>query len=476
MAPSLEPPDWIEPREYQQSAVRAWFDAGGRGILNMATGSGKTVTALLAAAELADRFDGRLALVVAAPYQHLVDQWSEDLREFGVDPVLAYRSRRRWQERLERELLEFNVDSRETLAVVTTHDTFASTAFRSSLSRLDRPDAMLVADEVHHLGAPHRRDRLPDAFGPQLGLSATPRRWHDDAGTEELFSYFGDGVVYEFGLEDAIDRGALCEYYYVPHTIELTDEEADEYRALSAKIARLAADADGELGDLDLRENDDLKHALFRRARIVGTAANKVPRLAELLRRRRSVEHTLVYCGDGSVEDEVSGETRRHVDATTATLRDELGLDVGRFTAEESQSRRRELLSAFEAGEIDCLTAIRCLDEGVDVPATRTAYVLASSTNPRQFVQRRGRILRPHEGKDRAVIHDFVVVPPHGRHPELLEADRFSVERSLVRRELRRVSTFAEAAINHPDADVDGVATSGGSLQALKRQYDLRQL
>ena len=475
MTSGFRSPDWVEQRDYQQQAIGAWVESGGRGIYNMATGTGKTVTSLLTAAEIADSLNGNLALVIAVPYQHLVDQWADDITDFGSTPVLAYQSRSDWQERLERELLEFNMGVRPSLVIITTHTTFASEAFQNSLSRLNQNRTMLIADEVHHLGAPHHRDSLPQDIGLRLGLSATPERFYDDEGTESLFEYFGDGVVFEYSLTKAIQEGALVEYYYLPHIIELTPEEAEQYSALSSKIARLAAQQGGDIGDADMQGNTSLKHALFKRARLIGTAENKLEKLEKLISNRDQIEHTLVYCGDGSVEDDMTGQTKRHVDATVELLRDEVHLSVNRFTARESQAEREVLLDEFESGGLQVLVAIRCLDEGIDVPATKTAYVLASSSNPRQFVQRRGRILRQHHNKDHAVIHDFVVAPPSMAGGKLSD-DEFKSERRLVQKELERVNLFSEAARNHPDDDVPGLPTSSGSLSELKTIYNLRQL
>ena len=473
---SLSQPDWVEPREYQQRAVTSWADAGGQGVLEMATGTGKTVTSLLTAAHASNAMNGQMALVIAVPYQHLVDQWAEDVRDFGGNPILAYESRRNWQERLEGELAEFDLGVRNGLVVITTHTTFASVNFQRVLSRVPQKRFMLIADEVHHMGAPHLKESLPEEIRLRLGLSATPERFYDDEGTDELFEYFG-GVVYEYGLKEAIENGALCEYYYIPHVVELTDEEADEYLDLSKKIARLISRAGGDLGDADLQENTDLQFALFKRARLVGTAERKLDRLIELLGHEYRVQHTLIYCGDGTVEGSVSSRTRRHVDATISRLRADLGLRAKRFTADESRAERQELLEAFDDGDIEALVAIRCLDEGVDVPATRTAYMLASSSNPRQFVQRRGRILRTYPGKHHAVIHDFVVAPPiELRESSSVDESLFKTERNLVRRELERVNLFAEAARNHPDADISGIPTDAGAIGQLKRESNLRQM
>jgi DNA phosphorothioation system restriction enzyme len=469
---TFEPPSWVAARDYQQDAIKAWSKNSGRGILRMATGTGKTVTALLSVAQTAESI-GDVVVVITVPYQHLVDQWAEDIEEFGVEPVRVYRSRRRWQEPLQRQLTEFRSGARSIVVAVVTHTTFASEPFQRTLSRTDSR-TMLVADEVHHLGAPHLRKAFPEEIPLRLGLSATPKRWYDEEGTEALESYF-DGIVYTYGLQNAIDQGALCPYYYIPHIVELTLKETEEYLSLTNKIGRLAQYVDDDIGDADLQDNTNLKHALFRRARIVGTAENKLERLTELIDQSEGVQHTLVYCGDGSVEaDDIEEETKRHVDATAERLCS-IGVNARRFTARESQSERELLLQDFEDGDLQALVAIRCLDEGVDIPATETAYMLASSTNPRQFVQRRGRILRTHPGKKNAVIHDFIAIPGGGGLSSL-DSEAFSAERSLIEKELQRVSTFAEAAINHPDAEVPGIPSDEKSLRELKRIYNLRDM
>lgn len=464
----LSSPDWVEARSYQQDAIQHWLNQEGKGILRMATGTGKTITALLAASRITRILDQGLVLTVAVPYQHLVDQWAADLKAFGARPVLAYQSRRNWQPRLERELLEFNSDSRDTCVVVTTHRTLSQESARRTLNRATGP-SMLIADEVHHLGANQSQKALMESFDFRLGLSATPERWYDEEGTEALEKYFG-GTVFDYGLEQAIDAGALCEYYYVPHIVELQDDEMERYMQLTSKIGRLIA-RQGEGPDFDIEDNQGLQTALFQRARLIGTAREKLDLLVELFEQTVEPSHSLVYCSDGSTGVEQDGE--RHVDATTRRLRKDCGLTVNRFTAREDQEEREQLLSAFEAAEIEVLTSIRCLDEGVDVPATRTAYILASTTNPRQYIQRRGRILRNHPEKKYAVIHDFITVPDTTRHPEVLSDDRYEAERNLIRKELERVTMFADAARNHPDADISGVPTTERSLQSIKRRYNL---
>lgn len=471
--PALQTPEWVEARDYQQEAVQSWLQ-NGRGVLQMATGTGKTVTSLLAASEVAKRLNGNLALVIAVPYQHLVDQWASDVQDFDAVPVLAYESRANWQERLEAEIVEFNRDVSDGFVVITTHTTFATSSFQRIIGRLCRSERMLIADEVHHMGAPHLRASLPKEFELRLGLSATPDRFFDDEGSAALFRYFGD-IVFEYPLKEAINNGALCDYYYIPHIVELTDKETEEYFGLSRKIARLIQKNGGGLADADTQENTQLKFALFERARLIGTAENKLLCLSELMK-TDDIHHTLVYCGDGTVEGPISNRARRHVDIVLSTLRSELGIRAERFTADETRSERQELLSRFDEGDVEALVAIRCLDEGVDVPATETAYMLASSSNPRQFVQRRGRILRTHTGKSHATIHDFITVPPMQEYRLETDDEIFPTERNLVRKELERVNLFAEAALNHPAADVAGFKSDGDAIRELKQSFNLRNL
>lgn len=467
----LSPPDWLDPREYQSSAVDAWMRNEGQGVLHMATGTGKTITSLLAASELADLQDGRLALIVAAPYQHLVDQWVSDLNSFGVSPIRAYQSRKSWTDEAVSQLTEFASGSRRVSAIVTTHATFCSDHFQKILGRVNGAETMVIGDEVHHLGAPHFRKHFPESVRARLGLSATPERWYDDEGTAAVMEYFSEGIVFEYGLKDAIAEGYLCEYYYVPHIVELTEEETEKYVAISRAIGKRMGNVSGDIGDAELQEDEQLKQLLFKRARLIGTAENKLNRLRSLLQQSGDVHHTLVYCSDGKIAGE--GEaTRRQLDAVTDMMGNELGLRTHKFTYEEGQETRERLLNDFEDGTLDSLVAIRCLDEGVDVPATETAFILASSSNPRQFVQRRGRILRTHPSKENAVIHDFIVAPP--ADIRLGESDSvFNLERRLVQRELQRASTFAEAAKNHPDADLSTIPTGPRSLANLKKDFNL---
>lgn len=419
-------PAHITLRTYQEEAIDAWFAHRCRGLFEMATGTGKTITALAASAKLYDQ-KNRLAIIIAVPYQHLVDQWREEATVFGYKPVLAYQSKVSWLDQLNHDIIDFNGGYRSFISVITTHDTFISNDFQSSIARL-QGSVLLIADEAHHMGAERSRQNYPYHVPYRLALSATPDRWFDDEGSAALRAYFGE-TVFSFTLEQAIGV-SLTPYYYYPHLVSLSDDEMAEYEALSLKIARLINQEDGE-------KQAALKMLLIKRANLLNTAVNKLECLAELIDRESYLEHTLFYCAPGQIDDVMQ------------LVGWEKGILINQFTAEEKPQERQRLLDSFAKGELQALAAMKCLDEGVDVPSTRTAYFLASSSNPREFIQRRGRILRKSPGKEHSIIHDLIAVPPVSFNRE---SPSFSAERSIMRRELQRFKEFANPALNKHQA------------------------
>jgi len=424
-------PQNITIRDYQKEAIGAWFEHDCRGLLEMATGTGKTITALAASARLYERAD-QLAVVITVPYQHLVDQWHVEARAFGYRPVLAYKSKTSWLQELNHQIMEYNRGYRYFISVIATHTTFISTEFQDSLAHLKGP-SLLIADEAHHLGAERSRWSYPDNIPFRLALSATPDRWFDDEGTLALRSYFGE-TVFAFPLEKAIGV-SLTPYYYYPHLVSLTDEELEQYQELSVKIARL-------VNSKDEKKQEALEMLLIRRARLMNNAENKLSTLSDLVDMQSRVEHALFYCAP------------EQIDEVLHLLGWEKGLLIHRFTAVEDTKERQQLLADFAKGHIQALVAMKCLDEGVDVPSTRTAYILASSSNPREFIQRRGRILRKAPGKEFSIIHDLIAVPPM-MHTAVRNSPTFESERSIIRRELQRFKEFANLAQNkHQALDV----------------------
>jgi DNA phosphorothioation system restriction enzyme len=450
-------PSSLQLRSYQRQAITSWFANNGRGTLKMATGSGKTITALAIACELYQQINLQVLLVVC-PYRHLVTQWARECEKFNLQPILAFENFRNWQSQLSTQIYNLRSGSQRFVTVITTNSTLIGDGLQSQLKYF--PDrTLIVGDEAHNLGSPKLESNLPRRVGLRLALSATPERYFDDDGTQSLIDYFGPVLQPEFTLQDAIAGGALVHYLYYPILVELTEAESIAYLKLTKRIGRsLLYRERGGTETTDHVSTEDIKPLLMQRARLIGAAANKLTALRQLMATRRETSHTLFYCSDGS-QEEGQRASNRQLKAVAKILGGELGYKVSTYTAQTSLQEREILRCQFASGELQGLVAIRCLDEGVDIPAIQTAVILASSGNPRQFIQRRGRVLRPHPGKERATIFDMIVLPPD------LDRDTIEVERNLLRKELRRFVEFADLADNAGEARI--------KLLALQKRYGL---
>jgi DNA phosphorothioation system restriction enzyme len=427
-------PPSIQLRQYQQQAVTNWFANQGRGTLKMATGSGKTITALAIATELYQKI-GLQVLLIVCPYRHLVTQWARECQNFNLEPLLAFETVRNWQSQLSTALYNIHSGNQPFLTIITTNATLIGEGLQSQIKYFPAK-TLIIGDEAHNLGSPRLEQSLPRNIGLRLALSATPERYFDEQGTEVLFDYFGPVLQPELTLADAMRQGALVRYLYYPVLVELTEAETTAYAKLTKRIGWALMDEE------DFENNDTVTSLLMQRARLIGAAANKLEALRQIMVNRLDTSHTLFYCGDGAIEGSLSQESQHQIAAVTRLLGAELGYRINTYTAETPLAEREELRRQFETGQLQGLVAIRCLDEGVDIPAVQTAVILASTGNPRQFIQRRGRILRPHPGKQRATLFDTIVLPPD------LGRDTIEVERNLLKKELRRFLEFADLADN----------------------------
>jgi superfamily II DNA or RNA helicase len=366
-----------------------------------------------------------------------VMQWARECQNFNLEPVLAFENAHNWQGQLANQLYTVRRGDRLFLTIITTNSTLIGDRFQSQLKYFPEK-SLIIGDEAHNLGTPRLEESLPRCIGLRLALSATPERYFDDEGTDTIFNYFGSVLKPELSLDDAIRIGALVRYFYHPVFINLTEAEAQIYAKLTKRIGWALMECNGNF------ENDNVTALLMQRSRLVGAAANKLTTLRHLMLTRRNTTHTLFYCGDGIVEE--TGESQ--LDAVVRMLGREIGYRVNIYTAQTPVADREKLRQQLETGQLQGLVAIRCLDEGVDIPAIQTAVILASSSNPRQFIQRRGRILRTYPGKSHATLFDFIVIPPD------LDRETWEVERNLLKKELRRFVEFANLAENAEEATV----------------------
>ncbi|MGK7887652.1 MAG: DNA phosphorothioation system restriction enzyme [Crocosphaera sp.] len=432
-----ETPKSLKLRDYQQEAVINWFKNKGRGTLKMATGSGKTITALAIATELYEKIKLQVLLIVC-PYRHLVVQWERECKKFNLNPILAFESVYNWQSKLSTELYNVQSYQKPFLTIITTNSTLIKQGFQSQV-RFFPEKTLIIGDEAHHLGSPRLESSLPRNIGLRLALSATPERYFDEEGTDALLNYFGKVIKPEFTLADAIKKQALVPYLYYPIFVNLTESEAFTYAKLTQRIGWALGENE------NLKNNDNLTSLLIQRSRLIGVAENKLTALRELMKTRLETNYTLFYCGDGYLENEPKNY-QKQIAAVTRILGRELGYRVNTYTAENTSEEREKIRQQFQKGDLQGLVSIRCLDEGIDIPEIEQAVILASSGNPHQFIQRRGRVLRPYPQKKQAIIYDMIVLPPD------LDRATWEVERNLLRKELKRFVEFAKIAQNAEEA------------------------
>lgn len=411
------------PLSHQSAAIEAWKAQNRRGVFEHATGSGKTFTAIIALREHLSRGDPAIVLV---PSRLLLEQWAKELADEIPDAImlLAGAGHDRWKGSSRLRSMTTADRSLGPRLIVAMMPTASTDEFRLGVSQ--GAHLLIIADEVHQIGANQNSKFLQVESGARLGLSATPQRYGDPEGTSKIFDYFGAVVPPPITLADAVAAGRLVPYEYHPHPIHLSATEAEEWlketKAIQLEIARSKTD-DGGRKVLSERA----RMMLIKRARIAKKASAKVRLAADVLKTEfEAGQSWLIYCEDGGQLTDVLIALR------------EQGMNPIEYHSNMFGDRDATMDWFRSFGGI--LVSIRCLDEGVDIPAVSHALILASSQNPRQFIQRRGRVLRQSPGKALAVIHDAIVTP--------VDAEDEKDQLGLLRAELVRSIEFAKHALN----------------------------
>lgn len=435
--PTLKIPSWLNYTmgdfAHQGKAVKAWRENGGRGVFSIATGGGKTLTSLVAAALTAWE-EEKLLLVIAVPTIALLDQWAMDVKEFGVKSInTAGMGSAKVAQEINNAVRNLKIRASKTEVIVITHDALKNDKYLNLFKKASNSvSLMLIGDEVHNLGSAGFQQAAISEFKYRLGLSATVERQFDDIGTGFLLDYFGP-VVFEYPLDEAIGK-CLVPYEYYAHKVELDEDEAEEWASITHDIKKLSFAS--ELAD-GVPEKERWKLLCLKRRRIVESAKGKVDALSLALPEARDeITRTLIFCTDKYPEqlEEVNQLLIRR------------SVRFHQVTAEETKNKARlkQVIKSFSTDEIQVLTSKRVLDEGFNIPQTEVAYLLASNTVTRQWVQRLGRVLRKSDAtsKTSAVIHDFIVFPPdEGGH---LDPDL----NALITGELSRVQYFDSLSKN----------------------------
>ena len=450
-------PKEIEFHEYQKEAIASWAGENYRGIYDMATGTGKTYTGLGSIAKISEDLDDELAVIIVCPYQHLVEQWVEDIVKFNMKPIIGYSAsaQKDWKKRLSNAIRDQKIrNDKRFFCFVTTNATFASDYVQEQISKIKMP-ILLVVDEAHNFGARTYARCLDDRFTYRLALSATLERHRDDEGTALLYNFFGKKCI-EYPLSRAIDEDKLTRYKYFPVVVYLNDDELLHYEQLSYEMSKcLIKD---KRGKWKLNKRGEI--LALQRSRIVAGATEKLTALREQILPYARKNNLLVYCGATNVLDERADRSStdegdvRQIEAVTNILGNELGMSVSKFTADEDMETRALIIDQFQKkGRLQAIVAIKCLDEGVNIPGIRTAFILASTTNPKEYIQRRGRVLRKAPGKEFAEIYDFVTLPRPLDSVSAMTEDQAKRDMALVRNELARIKEFGRLSMNPMDAE-----------------------
>ena len=423
-----------EPRNYQLEAISKWKSNDFQGILAMATGTGKTITALSCFDYLNNK---KVALtVIVCPQKHLISQWEhslfEDLCYDGE--VLIASGDFKWKKQFLELIGDLMSGIKKSAVVFTTFNTFSKKDFIDKINYYYGA-IFLIIDEVHGIGAlEFRKGLLQDKYDYRLGLSATPEIKDDFERTDLVYDYFG-GIVYEYSLEKAIKNGFLTHYNYHPEFVNLNESELEDYKYYTSKIANLLNNP-----KLTLKDEKILNGYLKHRRDIINNAEEKYKYLRDFLEENTDIKDLIIYC---------TGEQLPEV----RKMLDELDISNHKFTGEEStkivngESERDKILRLFKNGHYQVLIGIKCLDEGVDVPSTQTAILMASTLNSRQHIQRRGRVLRKSPGKDGAEIYDLIVFPNIKNESDSIKA--------ILENERARYDEYANLADNFSECSRD---------------------
>jgi superfamily II DNA or RNA helicase len=433
---------------YQKNALDEWKNNNFNLLFEMATGTGKTRTAIACIFE-AMKIEKKLITIISCPQGTLSKQWKHEIEEIGLttdQAIIVDGTNKKWRNELEKYIKQISVGYNDKLIIYTTHATCSCKDFIDIILFYGKYTPIcFVGDEAHGLGANIAKKGLLDIYKYRIGLSATPKRWFDDAGSAILTEYFGN-KSFEFTIGDALstinpitNKPFLVNYYYHPIFVQLTDDEFEGYHKLSTRIKKMSI----------FSKNSDeyhkkLESLLFARANIEKNAVNKYAALEKILNGYKDIKDTIIFTSDEQIDNVLLMLSSKSIIAHRFTQAEGTSVETKYY----GKSERQYLIHKFKDGTYQALVAIKCLDEGIDIPSASTAIIMASSTNPREYIQRIGRVIRQAKGKTRAHIFDFILEPNIDRlkNPEFVE-----FEKKIFTKEMNRVEDMSTNAINNAE-------------------------
>ena len=414
-------------RDYQKEAVKKWENNDHKGIFAHATGLGKTYASLFSLLKLSEKLDNKYLCILVAP-KTLHEQWKDNIEiDFAAaDLDVEILSSGNWQSILEEGCQNIDLEQVDNKIFIVTYNKFANKKFIQIINE-SMAKKFLIVDEAHNVGSKSRNVGLVEDYQYRLALTATPTRHFDEFGTKLIVDYFG-GVCSEYDLKWAIENDKLCPYYYYVHEATLNEEEQEKYHEITLKMMNNFEDKK-KLS----QQSDAFKMLAINRGRIIKKAENKKDIFMKLIEEDSSlVDDSFIFCPDDSFLTDI------------CQFLQSKGVRYGQVTSKMNDDDRASVLAGVKNGKLDCVVGIDCLDEGVDIPASDKAFLLSSSSNPKQFIQRRGRVLRKADNKKYAKIYDFLCFP--------LINDKSSkehkMEKSLIENQLSRLLEFSEISLN----------------------------
>jgi len=433
------------PREYQKEAFDAWTRNNYSGVFAMATGTGKTITSLNCLLNLYNK-EGYYRAIILVPSIALLNQWEDEVKSFNFRKILKVGGGNNWDKDFANYCSNYAWDLKEDLVIISTYGSFVLDRFQKQFKKVQK-DFLLVADEAHNMGANNIKSKLSNLeVSRKIGLSATPKRIYDPEGTLAIDKFFNDKppYTYSFSMEKALDFGFLTGYKYYPLIVELTEEEFEEYSLISKQLLKFFDFENGRF-----RDDPIVEILLLKRKNIIHKAHNKIDLFSSIvgeLKKNKKDKYVFAYIPEGySLNDD--GDSVRILNEYLKRVNEDYpNVKMNSYTSEDQDLAG--ILRGFEDGKIEILFAMKMLDEGVDVPRAEVGIFASSTGNPRQFIQRRGRLLRKHKDKAYSTIYDMVVVPKLDSNTNEL----FNTERNLVQNELTRVGYFASLSMNFYDS------------------------
>ena len=417
---------------YQEEAIKEFVDNKYNHFFEMATGTGKTFTSVKAIKKMSKDMNGKsLYVLVVVPQNDLQVQWEREFKENGINCYLfgGNSENKDWEEELNKSIIDYH-NGEQIVVAICIYDTFFAKINEEMQNK--RLNVLIVVDEAHELSK-NQIEKLSENYRFRLGLSATPER-HSIVETNKIINYFTRGRIetFKYSIDDAIEAGFLSRYEYYPIIVHLEDSDIEfgKYQKYTRQLAQLRNE--------DEPDQEKIQEVLNNRSVIVKKAKSKTTKISEMVSRPDySFKNAVIYCGQGKdIETEES-----IIDNVTRALNNIGKYRVSQFTSKTSE--RTKVLKEFENGYYDTLVAIKCFDQGVDVPKLDKIYIMASDSLLRQTIQRRGRVLRicKETGKEMAYIYDMVCLPPEGIYDAIGAS-------SLVSRELKRVGEYGRLAEN----------------------------